>query len=50
MRAAGGIGGNGGARLAFFKKVVQAPNLSLTGAVLDFRGLATGDAWLALIT
>ncbi|KAK9803822.1 hypothetical protein WJX73_003626 [Symbiochloris irregularis] len=46
----GGIGGNGAARLTFFKKVVRAPNLSLTGAALDFSGLSNGSAWLALIT
>ena len=46
----GGIGGNGEARLAYFKHVVTAPNLSLTGAALDFNGLSDGSAWLALIT
>lgn len=46
----GGIGGNGTGRLAYFKKVVAKPDLSLTGGTLDFHGLADGSAWLALIT
>ena len=47
---AGGIGGNGAARLEYFKKVVAVPSLSLTGGSLNFRGLGDGSAWLALIT
>ncbi|KAK9847251.1 hypothetical protein WJX84_005524 [Apatococcus fuscideae] len=46
----GGVGGTGAARMAYFKKVVAVPNLSRTGAQLDFGGLKEGNAWLALIT
>lgn len=47
--SAGGIGGSGASRLSYLKKVVQAPSLDVTGAKLDFHGLANGSAWLALM-
>ncbi|KAK9814232.1 hypothetical protein WJX72_002621 [[Myrmecia] bisecta] len=46
----GGLGGNGSSRLAYFKKVVAAPSLSLIGGNLNFGNLSNGDAWLALVT
>lgn len=40
---AGGIGGTGDSRWAYFKKVVAVPTLSKTALQLDFSGMGNGD-------
>ncbi|KAK9811846.1 hypothetical protein WJX72_011125 [[Myrmecia] bisecta] len=40
----------GEARLAYFKHVVDVPNLSKTGAAISFAGFTNGQLWIALIT
>ena len=47
---AGGIGGTGPARWAYFRKVVAVPSLSKTGAALSFSNFNSGSLWIALVT